>query len=104
MILIELLLINFRKIPFACAYQPGKANITLFGFLYLLAFTTLAYTMAAMERWALRDGTRWLSLTVVLTLCLAALVWRRTSAKAEGCSIIYEDAKRSELQTLNLRG
>ncbi len=104
MILIEVLLINFRKIPFTCAYQPGKANITLFGFLYLLAFTTYTYTMAALERWALRDGSRWLSLTVVLAVCLAALIWRRTTANATGFSIIYEDAKRSELQTLNLRG
>ena len=46
LILVELLLINFRKVPFTCSYQPGKAYITLLGLFYWFAFTTYAYTMA----------------------------------------------------------
>ena len=54
LILVELLLINFRKIPFTCSYQPGKANITVLGIFYWFAFTTYAYSMAALERWLLQ--------------------------------------------------
>ena len=57
LILVELLLLNFRKIPFTCSYQPGKANITVLGVFYWFAFTTYAYTMATFERWLLQDGT-----------------------------------------------
>ena len=56
LILVELLLINFRKIPFTCSYQPGKANITVLrdGLLVCLYYLRIQYgrarTLAASGR------------------------------------------------------
>jgi len=102
LILVEGLLMNFRKIPFTCSYQPGKANITLLGVFYWFAFTTYAYTMAALERWLLQDAVRWLVFFVLALLALLALVlWRKTML-VEGLSIVFEDDPNPEVQTLGL--
>lgn len=102
LILIELLLINFRKIPFTCSYQPGKANITVLGALYASAFAIYPYAMATLERWLLYDGARWAVFMLLLLAALAGMVtWRRTISAAPA-SIVYEDAPNPEVQTLGL--
>lgn len=79
LILVELLLMNFRKVPFTCSYQPGKAYITVLGVFYWFAFTTYAYTMATLERWLLKDGVRWIVFISLLLVVLAGLIlWRKT--------------------------
>ena len=102
LILVELLLWNFRKIPFTCSYPAGKANIAILSLLYWFAFTTYAYTMAALERWLLQDGTRWLVFMSLPILVLAVLVTLRNVKLAKGFSIVYEDAASPEVQTLGL--
>ncbi len=47
--LAEALLFRFEKIPFTCSYLPGKANLKLLWPVYLMAYTTYAYTMSAVE-------------------------------------------------------
>ncbi len=102
LILVETLLLNFRKIPFTCSFQPGKANITVLGVLYWFAFTTYAYTMATFERWLLEDGTRWIVFLIMALLVFAAIVWWRSDLLARGFSLVYEDAATPEVQTLGL--
>lgn len=102
LILIELLLINFRKIPFTCSYQPGKANIILLGVLYWFAFTTYAYTMAALECWLLQDDVTWIAFLVLMILLLGGLrVWRKDLLAGDS-RIVYEDEPLPDIQTLNL--
>ncbi len=102
LILAELLLLNFRKIPFTCSYPSGKANITVLGVFYWFAFTTYAYTMATFEKWLLQGGIRWTVFLIMLLLALTALVRWRNILLARGFSIIYEDAASPEVQTLGL--
>jgi hypothetical protein len=102
LILIELLLINFRKIPFTCSYQPGKANITVLGLVYWLAFATYAYTMAALERRLLYDEVGWLAFVVIALVVLAGLRWWRKATFVRGQGLIFEDAPAPEVQTLGL--
>jgi hypothetical protein len=102
LILVELLLMNFRKIPFTCSYQPGKANLTVLGTVYWLAFTLYAYGMAALECWLLQDGTQWLAfLFLTLTALVALVVWRKTMV-VEGLGIVFEDEPDPEIQTLGI--
>jgi hypothetical protein len=103
LILIELLLINFRKIPFTCSYQPGKANIALLGILYWLGFSTYAYSMATLERWLLKDDARWIGSLILMPVVLGALArWRRRTMFVDGAGIVYEDEPNPEVQTLGL--
>jgi len=102
LILVELLLMNFRKVPFTCSYQPGKAYITLLGVFYWLAFTTYAYTMATLERWLLQDGVRWIVFTFFTLVVLWGLSRRRKPKPAEAPGLIYEDEPNPDVQTLGL--
>jgi hypothetical protein len=102
LILVEVLLMNFRKVPFTCSYQPGKAYITVLGVFYWLAFTTYAYTMATLERWLLRDAVRWIVLVVFTLVVLGGLILRRKTRLAHGLGLIYEDEPNPDVQTLGL--
>jgi hypothetical protein len=103
LILIELLLMNFRKIPFTCSYQAGKANITVLGVFYWLGFTTYAYTMAALERWLLLDDARWFGFLALLLVALGGMIGRRKTLPLGGLGIVYEDVPNPDIQTLGLR-
>lgn len=102
LILIELLLINFHKIPFTCSFQPGKANIILLGILYWFAFTTYAYTMAALECRLLWDKVSWTAFLALMILMLGGLVVWRRDRLADDPRIVYKDEPNPEVQTLGL--
>lgn len=102
LILIELLLANFRKIPFTCSYQSGKANITVRGVFYCFAFTTYAYTMASLELWLLHGDARWVGCLALMLVVLGGIVvWRKT-LPLDGAAIVYEDAPNPDVLTLGL--
>lgn len=102
LMLVELLLMNFRKIPFTCSYQPGKANITVLGIVYCFAFTIYAYTMAALELWLMQDDARWTGfLLLILVMFGGIVVWRET-IPIDGSGMVYEDEPNPEIQTLGL--
>jgi len=102
LILVELLLINFRKVPFTCSYQPGKAYITVLGVFYWFAFTTYAYTMATLERWLLQEALPWIAVIALLLVALAGLTLCRKTRPVEGRGLIYEDEPNPDVQTLGL--
>ena len=102
LILVELLLINFRKVPFTCSYQPGKAYITVLGVFYWFAFTTYACTMATLERWLLQEVLPWIAVIAILLLALAGLTLCRKTSPVEGRGLIYEDEPNPDVQTLGL--
>jgi hypothetical protein len=59
LILIELLLFRFEKLPFACSYIPGRANIKLLWPAYVLACVIYSYETTVLERWMLEDIKRY---------------------------------------------
>lgn len=101
-ILVEVLLLNFRKIPFTCTFLPGKANITMFGVLYFLAFTTYAYTMAAVESFLLVSPFR----MAIFVALAAPVLWRliafRNQLLGESTGFVFEDKREPAVQTLDL--
>ena len=102
LVLVELLLLRFVKIPFTCSFLPGKANITVLGVFYWFAFTTYAYTMASLEAWMLRHP---LSLPFFFGLAipaLAGLVAYRNRILDEGFTFTYEDDPEPAVRRLNL--
>jgi hypothetical protein len=102
LILVELLLINFRKVPFTCSYQPGKAYITVLWLFYWFAFTTYAYTMATLERWLLQEPLPWIAFVALLLVALVGLILCRETRPVEGRGLIYEDEPNPDVQTLGL--
>jgi hypothetical protein len=51
LLLLEILLIGFRKVPFTCAHLPGKVNLTFLSVIYVFGFTMYSRIMASFEAW-----------------------------------------------------
>ena len=102
LLLIELLLANFHKIPFTCSYLPGKANITTRWFVYWLGFAIYAYTMASVESWALQNPIR-ITAFYLLGLALVAAVFHyRDRMLDEEFNLVFEDEPDPVVRKLNL--
>jgi pimeloyl-ACP methyl ester carboxylesterase len=98
------LLLEFRKVPFACSYLPGKANLKFklgaYGILFL-AFTDAA---ARMTPWMLRTSGRAMFLFLILSaLLLRALLRWRTFAHSPYGVLQFEDLDIPEVSPLDLR-
>ncbi|HEY2012694.1 MAG TPA: ABC transporter permease, partial [Bryobacteraceae bacterium] len=104
-VLIELSLYRFRKIPFACSYLPGKANLHVrlgaggIGFLFG-ASIGVAIEYAALQRLA--------GFVVLLGILSALAVWawrrRREFANLPTNRIQFEDLPPEEVLGLDLGG
>ena len=44
MLLIEVVFLGFRKVPFTCAHLPGKVNLTFLGVIYIFGFSAYSST------------------------------------------------------------
>ena len=92
--LTELLLCRFRKVPFACSYVPGKANLKLLWPLYALALTAYASWTARLELWLLGRPLWWGIACGTLLAGLVAVVARRRRALASASHLQYEPSTR----------
>lgn len=68
MILVELMLFEWQKVPFVCSYFPGKKNVALMIVVYWTAFGAFAFSTATFEIWCMREFSRWL---IMLGLLIA---------------------------------
>ena len=101
-LLTDLLLFDFWKIPFTCSYPPGKANVTLLWIFYWLAFTSYAYSMASLEAWMVRKPWTLAIFYAVVLLVFAGFRWQRRRWDRIGFALVFEDALDPVVRTLNL--
>ena len=103
-LLVELSLYRFRKIPFACSYLPGKANLNVRLGTWGIGFLFVAAQGVQLEFWAMQSFSRYAVLTGVL-LCFA--VWARCRASAYAVSpanqLLFEETPPEDIHALNLR-
>jgi hypothetical protein len=100
--LVELLLLNFRKVPFTCSHAPAKANFVVVAVGYWFALTIYGYTMAQLEYWMMQDPARWIT---GLALAVGAVVWMvayRDRVLARGFEFLYEEEPDPAVQVLGL--
>jgi len=102
LLLIEVLLFRFHKIPFTCSYLPGKANITGLWFVYGIGFATYAYSMATLEARILQDGWRMALGYLLGSLAVMLVYLYRNRALSEGFSLVFEEQPEPAVRTLNL--
>ena len=101
MVLADICLLRFSKVPFACSYLPGKSRFHL---AFLGAFGLLLGSIKGvlLERQALREvGTAaaMLALLVVVWICIRTLVMR---AGAEEQELRFEEEMSPAVQGLGL--
>ncbi len=102
LLLIEVLLLKFHKIPFTCSYLPGKANITTLWFVYWLGFAIYAYSMASLETWILERPLRITGFYLLGCTLVGVAFFYRNRHLNEGFALIFEDQPEPVVRTLNL--
>lgn len=103
-LLVARALYQFRKIPFACSYLPGKANLKMKLGIYGIVFLLFGDLGVQFELWTMQKPARFVVLTAIL---LAAAVWahRRTAdfAAAPQNGIQFDDVPPAAVFVLDLR-
>ena len=90
-LLIEVLLMGFRKIPFACTYLPGRSRVRTLWPFYLTAFTTYSFSMAGLELVMLQRPNVLFVFTVVVCLTIVALTHVRWRIFDDGLGFRFEE-------------
>ena len=105
LLLIEILLVEFRKIPFTCSAPHFKSNITVSMFFYLLGFVVFTSWVPIIERRAADDPLWYLGFIVALTgIWLGLAHYRRRTTRLDGRLIFDErsDVGDVVIEVLNL--
>ena len=100
-ILCEVCLQNFQKLPFACSYLPGKSrmHMAVMGVVPLLAFAAMG---VAWESQILNDPARYAEMIAVLSAVALLARWRAQHLARSEATVRFEEAMPPEVQTLGL--
>jgi hypothetical protein len=101
-IVAELCLHGFRKIPFTCSYLPGKSNFNM-AVMYLALFLMIAQGAADLEMRALNNPARYAISSLTLMIVAVLLRWRTSAqAKSEEAVLQFEEAPIPAVSPLDL--
>lgn len=101
LVLVELHMGEWRRIPFTCSYMPGKQFIghtAIIGFAAFVTFTTVGYGLV---RYSVEHPTGWL---VVMGLLAATVLHRRRRRlwMWRQAALVFEDVLPNEVEPLRL--
>lgn len=100
-LMVQFSLKGFRKIPFACSYLPGKANMHVKLGLFAIGFLFITSVAIDLEYWSLSNTGQYLILSTVL---LAFAFWaHRRNVSAPDAEILFDEVPPAEIEALNLR-
>lgn len=94
---------QFQKIPFTCSYMPGKANIHVTSLAYLIVFVTVAELVVRIELIALQTVPGFCKMLFVF--CLVALWARRRTgglSRSSETQLQFEDTEKQDITALQL--
>ena len=100
LLLMEVLFINYRKIPFVCSYLPGKAKLHLYWIIYIICFLIYAFLMSSVEYKILNSP---LSLFIFYGVVLVIIVGLKVSQNHfiyKKLEILYEEKPEPVMVTL----
>lgn len=98
--LLEALLVNFRKIPFTCSYPHGRSQTIVWWILYWFFFSIYAYSMALREERMLESPIRLVIFCFVLSAVLGAWIVYQNK---QDYAFIYEDHPEPAVRVLDLK-
>jgi len=94
-VLVELLLIRFRKIPFTCSYPSFQSNSALIFVTYLFGFLFFTDYLPQMEHWALLNPWQTIVFAPLLALVLLAVRQYRKQMLDMDKHLIFEEPSAS---------
>ena len=102
LVLLNLLLLWFRKIPFKCSYFPGKTSMAVMLALYLTGFAAYSWTMADLEAALIEEPAQLLLFFAVAAASLWGLARLEKRELGVDDSLIYEDEPDPIVRSLEL--
>jgi hypothetical protein len=104
-LLVDLSLYRFRKIPFACSYLPGAANLKVKLGVYVGAFILIT-GLGTTAEFAALQSVRGFAVFLTALLMPAAWAWRRRAefAASPESDIQFDDVPPVDVVTLGLGG
>jgi hypothetical protein len=98
----EIALAGFHKIPFTCSYLPGKSNLHLTFWICIFVFGILLDQGVILELRALRHIVSYAAMMAIL-LVTAVITRKRTATLAEGQTLRFEELPEPAINTLGLQ-
>jgi predicted permease len=100
-LMVQVSLKGFRKIPFACSYLPGKANIHVKLGIYALGFLFVTSLAIELEYSALSNTKPFV---ILLGVLLAWAFWAyRRNLDTPDAEILFDEVPPADIESLNLR-
>jgi hypothetical protein len=90
-LLTEILFFGFRKVPFTCAYFPGKINLIGLSVIYVFGFTAYSDTMSGVASWLVTSPAAALLFFAAAATALRLLAGRREWPADRETPLDYED-------------
>ena len=102
MIVVELCLDGFHKLPFACSCLPGQPKIYVVFWGFLLVLVPLS--AARVERGMLNLPLSYLCMVALLVVAATLARWRSTASAKSAEGLVFEEEYPPELLALGLDG
>jgi hypothetical protein len=102
LLLMDIMFFGFRKVPFTCAYFPGKMNLIGLGAIYIFGFTVFSRTMAGLEQWLGEWPPAALAFFVLVVGARLLLAYYNRRQMRQTPMLDYEDAGDPVVRTLGL--
>jgi hypothetical protein len=99
-LLVEIVFINQRKIPFACTYLPGKGKLHIFWIVYLGSLIAYISIMSSVAYKLLLNPTGFISFSAIFLLLFVSIRLVQNRVFLHDAEIIYEEKPEPILVTL----
>jgi len=99
-LLMEVLFINYRKIPFVCSYLPGKAKLHLSWIIYIICFLIYAFLMSHIEYMILNSPLSLFIFYGAILLIIVVLKVFQNNLIYKKMEILYEEKPEPVMVTL----
>jgi hypothetical protein len=101
-LLVEVCLFTFHKIPFTCSYLPGKGSIHFAFWAGVLFFLRFLHEAAELEGRLLREFPSSVLMIVMVALAAVAIRYLGSSREVLTTEVLFEEAYPAEITGLGL--
>ena len=102
LLLVEVLLLRFRKIPFTCSYPPFRDSAVVLVLCFVLGFFLFVVFTSNLEHWALLSPVLMTSFVVVALLAWYVLSRFRKEIVQIDKELIFEESVSGGFELLDL--
>jgi hypothetical protein len=100
-IMVEISLIGFYKVPFTCSYLPGKANVQLLFWGFVIVLMAVILPCLQLELHALQNRSN-IALLFILLLATLSAVYALNRHRAKSAVVYFEETPEDLITTLGL--